>query len=1233
VTYNPVSTLRLQFNKDFSFKRAEELIPFFEDLGVRTIYASPVFKAVPGSMHGYDIVDPLTINPEIGTEGELVNLTKKLDQKNIGWIQDIVPNHMAYDKTNTWLNDVLEKGPRSEFADFFDTSYATDFFHGPLAAPGDPEINYRRFFLINGLICLNMQSQKVFDRYHQLIAKLVYSGIFKGLRVDHVDGLYDPTEYLRRLRLLVGPDVYIVVEKILEPEEDLCKQWPVEGTTGYDFLAVVNNLFTSINARPVFDNIYRTVSPERRSFEDKVASSKRMILKRYMSGELNSLVNYFIHLKLGDVSRVDLHGALAEVMVRCPYYRFYGSQFPLKGEEYTALLKLINDCRLKAPAFEAAFEQLVQALFELPSRFDGEYNRRATKFYMRLMQFTGPLMAKGVEDTLMYTFNRFIGHNEVGDLPNEFGASIGTFHQAMLRRQQDWPFSMNATATHDTKRGEDSRMRLNVLTDIPTEWSDKITHWFAMNTERRSKYPVDPNDEYMIYQSLVATFPGESSDEYVQRVIAFASKALREAKVHTRWEAPNTDYESSVGNFIKEILDSNSDFMQSFRPFLQRVTEHGEVNSLSQLLLKICCPGTPDIYQGSLGWDLSFVDPDNRRPVDYHALPGNKKFELTKKLLKARKDHERIFTLGHYRPLKVTGPRRSNVIAFGREYQGSWIIAAAILHAAQPASVDWENTAIQLPDECCSPARDLINGDKVSHQGSIEVAQMFSKHPVALWLTEIPKRQRRSGILMPVASLPSRFSVGDIGQSARQFADFLFASRQRAWQMLPVNAVDKQSSFSPYSSVSSVAGSSMLISMEDLMREGLLSFDDIDPVRHWKKNGIDYEVADRRKKLLLKKAWTNAMSKNVQDGFQQFLADERPWLDGFAQFSLLQKLHGPLWTTWPEDLRHRDATALARLEQEHAPGLMMIRWTQFIFYRQMKALRRYCNERDIILIGDVPFYIGLNSADVWQHRKVFDIDENGKPKNVAGVPPDYFNSEGQLWGMPVFNWETEPVEVSRWWIQRLRKSMDLFDYVRLDHFRAFSGYWSIPADSRTATTGEWKIGPGLKFFEAAKDVLGDLRLIAEDLGDITPDVYALRDALKLPGMKVLQFGFGPDFPASTHLPHNHSTRYIVYPGTHDNNTTRGWFEHDIGEEEKENISAYFNTRVNKANVAEIFVRSCYASNAETCIVSMPDVLRLGGSARINKPSTTKGNWVWRMNGMPKEEVVERLRTLVHLYER
>jgi malto-oligosyltrehalose synthase/4-alpha-glucanotransferase len=1231
--YNPISTIRLQFNKDFTFKRAEELIPFFEDLGVRTIYASPVFKAVPGSLHGYDIIDPLTINPEIGTEEELVRLSNKLWEKNIGWIQDIVPNHMAYHKDNAWLSDVLKKGRESEFADFFDTEWASDFFHDPPTEPTNTQINYRRFFLINGLICLNMQSQKVFDWYHALIAKLTALGTFKGLRVDHIDGLYDPTEYLERLRALVGDDVYIVVEKILEGEEELCKTWPVQGTTGYDFLATANNLFTSANARGVFDNIYRSISPERKSFEDKVVTSKRLILEHYMAGELSNLVNYFIDLKLGDVDRVALRGAIEEVMVRCPYYRFYGNHLPLKGEGYTAMLKLINDCRLKAPAYEVAFGQLIEALFERPSKFDGEYNQRATKFYMRLMQFTGPLMAKGVEDTLMYTFNRFIAHNEVGDQPDEFGASVVTFHQAMIKRRHDWPCSMNATATHDTKRGEDSRMRLNALTDIPNEWADKITHWFAANREIRSKHPVDPNDEYMIYQALVATFPGDVTKEYLERLTAFTSKALREAKVHTRWEAPNEDYENSVTGFVQAILATDSRFMQSFLPFVKRITEHGEINSLSQLLLKIACPGVPDIYQASLGWDLSFVDPDNRRQVNYHNLSGNRKFELTKKLLKARRDHQKIFTLGHYRPLKVTGPLRSNVIAFGREYQGSWIIAAAMLHSAQLKIVDWQGTSIQLPDDCCHEAEDLIEGDKCKQDGAIEVAQLFSKESIALLLLQIGDRERRSGILMPVASLPSRFSIGDIGQSARQFADFLFAGRQRAWQMLPLNAVDKQSFYSPYSSVSSVAGNSMLISMEDLARDGLLGWDDIDSNRPWKKNTVDYEIADRKKNVLLRKAWTRFKSRGVQDDFKKFVADESAWLEGFAKFSLLQKLYGPNWIKWPDDVRHCEATALSRLEEEHSDDLMMIRWVQFIFYRQMKSLRSYCNERDIILIGDLPFYIGLNSADVWEYRNVFEIDDSGNVRNTAGVPPDYFNSDGQLWGMPVFNWGSGAADVSRWWIQRLRKSLDLFDYVRLDHFRAFSAYWSIPADSISAKAGAWKNGPGIKFFEAAKHELGELRLIAEDLGDITQDVYDLRDSLKLPGMKVMQFGFGPDFPASTHLPHNYSTQFIAYPGTHDNNTTRGWFEHDIGEKEIENISAYFNTKVAKGNVSDIFARSCLASNARTSVVTMQDILRLGSKARLNKPSTTSGNWLWRMNSLPKPEVAERLRRLVYLYER
>ncbi len=1299
--YNPVSTIRLQFNKDFTFAKFEELIPFFIDLGIRTIYASPIFKSASGSTHGYDVIDPLTINPEIGTEEDLIRISKKLRENGVGWIQDIVPNHMAFDSSNPWLYDVLEKGPASPYSMFFDTALSGDFFRNKIMVPflGEPlteaihsgklklnddhleyfdhrfpvnersrgisdvetvhdmqfyrlchfketdtNINYRRFFTINGLICLKIDDQQVFDHYHALIARLVRDGVFDGLRVDHIDGLYDPVNYLRRLRGLAGPETYIIVEKILEPEEKLDPWWPIEGTTGYEFLGAVNNLFTWSGARRSFDKLYRSIAPENSSFGRNIFDSKRLILTKYMSGELDNLTRYFIDLGLGSEKYLidDLRNAIAELLVRCPQYRFYGTKMPLGKEERTAFEELIDECRVNCPQLAASFDQLDEALIDNVRR-SKDHQQRAAKFYMRLMQFTGPLMAKGVEDTLMYQFNRFVGHNEVGDLPDEFGLSTDTFHTTMVDRLERWQLSLNATATHDTKRGEDARMRLNVLTDISDQWVQSVTHWFEINKQYKDT-SIDPNDEYFIYQTLIATYPDQEASDYIERIDRYLVKALREGKVHSRWDDPDESYEQGVLRFVHNILRSGSEFMTSFLPFFQKVDQHGKINSLSQLLLKVACPGVPDIYQGSLLWDLSFVDPDNRRPVDYD-LVGNSlrddshpKLFLIKKLLAIRKDNVKIFTYGNYKPLKVTGTLARHVVAFGREYQGTWIIAAALLHTARlkSGSVDWTGTQIQLPEEWVVPVENLLNKISVRKDDqSIDLSQLFQSLPVALLKFKVPKTKRSAGILMPVASLPSSYSIGDIGMAGRAFADFLFKSRQKIWQMLPVNEIDKHAAFSPYSAVSSIAGSTLLISIDDLVLDGLLDVDDVKKSKA--KQTIDYEAASKEKAVLLDKAWRNFNARRpvaLIDDLNEFEHQEKTWLDGYATFIALQRSNdNKPWTEWPEEFRDRTGSAIDKFKEEHADEIRKIRWLQFIFFRQMKSLRRYCNERGIKLMGDVPFYVSAPSADVWLYRDVFDVNASGRVNGISGVPPDYFNDEGQLWGMPVFNWESNKNGVYAWWTERLRKNLLMYDLVRLDHFRAFVDYWRVEGGSKNAVKGEWLKGPGLDFFEAMKRDLGELSFVAEDLGDVGPDVYELRDKLSLPGMTVLQYGFGGEFPTSIHLPHNYSERSVAYPGTHDNNTTRGWYNQETGSIEKEHLSKYFDARVNARNVATLFMRAVYSSHAGIAMVAMQDVLGLDERSRINTPSTGEGNWLWRMKDMPDEDVITKLRRMMFLYER
>ncbi|HEX6916142.1 MAG TPA: malto-oligosyltrehalose synthase, partial [Chitinophagaceae bacterium] len=542
---NPTATYRLQFHKNFGFEQLQSIIQYLVDLGVATVYASPVFKSVPGSTHGYDGLDPNQLNPEIGTLEQLKRITKKLRSQGVGWLQDIVPNHMAFNPENRWLRDVLEKGQHSEYAGFFDIDwneklmvpflgndletviaanelklvtidgkkqlqyYDSEYPISEIDTEGknagnvrqlleaqsyrlcswqetDSRINYRRFFTINGLICMNMHDPDVFNAYHQLAGNLVKEGVFQGLRIDHIDGLYDPATYLRRLRERCGDEVYITVEKILQPQELLPSGWEAQGTTGYDFLALVNNLLTNAAASQSFTDFYQQLTGDDIPVEMQVQNKKAQILHHHMRGELDNLADLFRQRDLVNkksfaaVRTDDLREAIAEWLIHCPVYRFYGNMLPLEQHEADAVQQVFNKIKTQNPELVRAVGLLEEAILHYPHQGNRERNEQAAHFYKRCMQFSGPLMAKGVEDTLMYTWNRFIAHNEVGDQPSSFGIEVHQFHAAMQERQRQWPFTMNATSTHDTKRGEDVRARLNVLTDLPEYWFAKVNEWKEM---------------------------------------------------------------------------------------------------------------------------------------------------------------------------------------------------------------------------------------------------------------------------------------------------------------------------------------------------------------------------------------------------------------------------------------------------------------------------------------------------------------------------------------------------------------------------------------------------------------------------------------------------------------------------------------------------------------------------------------------------------------------------------
>jgi malto-oligosyltrehalose synthase/4-alpha-glucanotransferase len=1343
--HNITSTYRIQFNKEFTLANFKEIIPYLHQLGVKTVYASPIFEASPGSMHGYDTVNPLKINPEIGDEQELRGISDQLKSLAMNWVQDIVPNHMAFHQNNIWLMDVLEKGPDSEYYNFFDINWAgnknqpimvpflgndletviknnelkviktgkifqLDYFGAsyPLNAAAqktlkqedleafnqdgdkllrlanaqyyrlcswmetDKKINYRRFFTVNSLICLNIHRKEVFLAYHQYILSLLGSGVFQGLRVDHVDGLFDPSAYMEMLREVAGEDTYIVVEKILEEGEELPEEWPIQGATGYEFLATLNNLLVNKHAEHEFTKYYQQLVNSQQPISEQIFEKKRAILRDHMAGELDNLVQLFQDLDLTngksspEPDLLLLKEAIAELLIHCPVYRYYGNELPLSVEEETnleALMASVETYKLK-PALQILRELWIEA----PHHMGAEYSERAALFYKRFMQFSGPLMAKGVEDTLMYTYNRFIGKNEVGDSPEGFGKSGSEFHKQMLERQQNWPSALNGTSTHDTKRGEDVRARLQILTDLHVEWLEHVKEWQRINQELEADKQPDDNDAYFIYQTLVGShpMPGTTDESYQPRMDAYLEKALREAKTHTGWSEPNTAYENAAKDFTAKLISDTAAFQESFNGFHRKISDYGILNSLAQVVLKFTCPGVPDVYQGTELWDFSLVDPDNRRPVDYvqranwlnefknteslaglweDRYTGKIKLWLEHTLLKLRQQIP--FVEAEYIPLQVKGSYEDNILAFARRYESNWVVTIVPLHLATLSEAkqvpfsefDWKDTMIHFPQEAPETWQNLLTNKEGKVERVVPVATLLGDFPLAVITMEQPKNNRGAGILMHITSLPSPFGIGDLGPEAYKFVQSLSRSNQTYWQLLPLNPITSAQNYSPYSSISSIAGNTLLISPEFLEEAGLLTADELKSFSVKKGNWVNYPQVEESKSKMFDLAYQRFKSKrshHQSNEYLRFLKAEADWLDDFALFTVLKDLNGHRpWNEWPEKLKQRDEAELLAFKHENKDQLTKAKWLQFLFYKQWNTLKVYATKNQVRFVGDLPFYVSYDSVDVWANPSLFKLDESGEKLMVAGVPPDYFNEEGQLWGMPVYRWDVMAQNDYGWWKQRLRKNMELYDLLRLDHFRAFSSYWEVPAEESTAVNGEWLDGPGSAFFAAIKQQFGDLPFIAEDLGDVDDAVYELREEFDMPGMKVLQFAFGEDIATSIHIPHNYtSENCIAYTGTHDNNTTKGWYKNESSKVDRRNLSKYIGVEIDRKNVSFQLIRLAYASTARLAIIPIQDILNLGKSARMNTPSSTTNNWGWRMKpGTLTSDHEARLHELGRLFGR
>jgi (1->4)-alpha-D-glucan 1-alpha-D-glucosylmutase len=874
----PTSTYRLQLNAHFTFRDAAKVAVYLKDLGISHVYSSPYLQAAKESMHGYDVVDHQRLNTELGGEEGHAELCKQLGALGMGQVLDIVPNHMAIGPDNRYWWDVLENGPSSQYATWFDIDWHSsevklqnkilipvlgdqygriladgkiqvvqegDEFRvrysehsfplsprslaivlakayestpndtmgfiadslSRLPAPdstdaglvherhrdkavvyallkrlcneqaevcaaisasisainGDPddldellnqqnyrlaywrtadqELGYRRFFDVNTLIGLRMERPHVFDATHRRILEWLQNGTLDGVRIDHPDGLRDPAQYFTRLRER-APDAWIIGEKILEPGEFLRDTWPIEGTSGYDFMNVCNNLLVNGSGLQKFSQVYAAFTNESADFEVVAHDKKLAVQQEALGSDVNRLASLFVEIcennrDRRDYTRAEIRRAIREVAACFSIYRTYvvAERNEVVAEDRAEIVRAVEAAKTRRQDIDAGLFDFIAEVLTL-----GERGARESEFLLRFQQFTSPVMAKGVEDTVFYCFNRMIGLNEVGGAPGNNGLNVGEFHEYCERMQATRPLTMTTLSTHDTKRCDDVRARLAVLTELPGDWRTTLNRWSRMNAEFKTNNFPDRNTEYFLYQTLIGAWPISR-----ERLLAYMQKATREAKQETSWTQQNKEFEDALKRFIECILSSKA-FISNLQLFVERICPAGYINSLAQSLLRYTAPGVPDTYQGSELWDFRLVDPDNRTPVDYGARQsmlnalksglspeeimrrsstGMPKLWLVHKALTLRREQPRLFDANAgYTRLNVTGPKTEHVIAFARAEQVITIVPR------WPLTLDgnWKSTAVDIPS---GTWKNLLTGDEVNG-GTVQVETLLSRFPVAL---------------------------------------------------------------------------------------------------------------------------------------------------------------------------------------------------------------------------------------------------------------------------------------------------------------------------------------------------------------------------------------------------------------------------------------------------------------------------------------------------------------------
>ncbi|MDM9625393.1 malto-oligosyltrehalose synthase [Rhizobium sp. S152] len=812
----PTATYRLQLRNGMNFERAEKLVPYLHDLGISHLYLSPIMSAVAGSTHGYDVTDCNQIDETLGGRRGFDRLCEALQRADLGLIIDIVPNHMAASTENAWWADVLAHGSASRYARHFDIDWSErltlpilgkpfedaiadgeldvrmdtktgqpSLFYFDTALPLDPKstgalslpldgdgirklhdaqhwqltfwktaarhLSYRRFFEVTGLVGLRVEDVEVFDDAHQLVFELVRSGQVQGLRLDHIDGLADPATYLTKLRHAVGPEIFIVVEKILGHGETLPAEWPVEGTTGYEFITALSNLFVDRGGWEAMRSLYSKRKLHREQHGDELRAAKALMVDENFAGEVNTLVKHVLRAR-PDFDKKDVADTIRELLIAFPVYRTYGADGVL-NERDSSILQGATDMAADRVYCSKPLTWL-QATLQ-----DGSLPMLRQRF----QQLSGPIMAKAVEDTLFYRSNAMLALNEVGGEPQAAPEDVQGFHRLMQERLRTQPHGLSATSTHDTKRGEDARARLYALSEAPASWSAALDRWTQLNhpyvTADGDRVVPDAALEWMLYQALAGCWPEEEAEtDLSDRFLAYAEKAVREAKLGTSWNEPDARYEAAVRDYAAAMTSpENEEFRRHFEDAMQAIIGAGHVNSLAQTLIKLTAPGIPDIYQGSERMDLSLVDPDNRQLLDLRiaaeadadvTLGGRQQFALLKQhvirlVLGMRKTRARLFSRGHYLPLFARGKRSAHVVAFARhDDQGHYAItvAARLMYGRLEAgtletSPDfWEDTVIDLPRELSGARYELFSHAEL--QGNeINLSAHLASLPIALFVS------------------------------------------------------------------------------------------------------------------------------------------------------------------------------------------------------------------------------------------------------------------------------------------------------------------------------------------------------------------------------------------------------------------------------------------------------------------------------------------------------------------